>query len=124
MEQLGDGHSLFNVFAGSYTRLSPVSVVWGTASFTTGRYNSIRWSDCIDYLRIAPYVLGDEAGGNLSTRRYTFSGGYSRRYGSWTVGADAAYRAEIAYRNHDPRIKTIVSDLRSEEHTSELQSRI
>lgn len=111
MEQLGDGHTLFNVFAGSYTRLSPVSVVWGTASFTTGRYNNIRWSDCIDYLRIAPYVLGDEAGGNLSTRRYTFSGGYSRKYGSWTVGADAAYRAEIAYRNHDPRIKTIVSDL-------------
>lgn len=111
MEQLGDGHTLFSLRAGSYMRLTGNSVVWGSAVFTTGKYNNIRWSDCIDYLRIAPYVLGDEAGGNLSMRRYTFTGGYSRRYGSWNFGIDADYRAEIAYRNRDPRVKTIVSDL-------------
>lgn len=111
MEQLGDGHTLFSLRADSYMRLTGNSVVWGSAAFTTGKYNNIKWSDCIDYLRIAPYVLGDEAGGDLSMRRYTFTGGYSRRYGSWNFGIDADYRAEIAYRNRDPRVKTIVSDL-------------
>ena len=111
MEQLGDGHTLFGLGAQSYMRLTPESVVWGGAQFVTGKYDNIRWTDCVDYLRVAPYVLGDEAGGDLSTRRYSFSGGYSRRSGSWTWGIDAAYRAEIAYRNRDPRVKTIVSDL-------------
>lgn len=112
MEQLGTGHTLFGLNAQSYTRLNSVSVVWGAAEFRTGNYRELRWTDCIDYERVAPYVLGDEVGGNLSTRRYTFSGGYSRQYADvWTIGADAAYRAEIAYRNHDPRVKTVVSDL-------------
>lgn len=112
MEQLGTGHTLAGLGAESYTRLNTASVVWGTAAFRTGSYRNLRWTDCIDYDRVAPYVLGDEAGGNLSTRRYTFSGGYARNYsGVWTFGADAAYRAEIAYRNRDPRVKTIVSDL-------------
>lgn len=111
MQQLGDGHTLFSIGAESYMRLTSASGVWGSAYFTTGKYNNIKWTDCIDYQRVAPYVLGDEAGGNLSTRRYTFSGGYSRLNGSWSYGIDAAYRAEIAYRNRDPRVKTIVSDL-------------
>ncbi len=112
MKQLGTGHTLFGLNAKSYTRLNSVSVVWGAAEFRTGNYRDLRWTDCIDYERVAPYVLGDEVGGNLSTRRYTFSGGYSRQYADvWTIGADAAYRAEIAYRNHDPRVKTVVSDL-------------
>ena len=112
MEQLGTGHTLLSLSAESYTRLTPASVVWGAARFRTGTYRSLRWTDCIDYDRVAPYVLGDEAGGNLSTRSYTFSGGYARScFGAWTLGADAAYRAEIAYRSHDPRVKTIVSDL-------------
>ena len=111
MEQLGDGSDLFGISAGSYTRLGAESVVWGNASFMTGTYRSVRWTDCIDYNRVAPYVLGDEAGGNLSTRAYRFAGGYARGFSRWTVGVHAAYRAEIAYRNRDPRVKTVVSDL-------------
>ncbi|WP_290392753.1 DUF6850 family outer membrane beta-barrel protein [uncultured Duncaniella sp.] len=111
MEQLGDGHLLFGLSAGSYSRLGQSSVVWGDAAFTTGSYRDVRWSDCIDYRRIAPYVLGDEAGGNLSTRCYSFSGGYAKNIGRWSAGVEAGYRAEIAYRNRDPRVKTVVSDL-------------
>ena len=111
MEQLGDGHSLFGLSAGSYSRLGQSSVVWGDAAFTTGSYRDVRWSDCIDYRRIAPYVLGDEAGGDLSTRCYRFSGGYAKNIGRWSAGIEAGYRAEIAYRNRDPRVKTVVSDL-------------
>lgn len=111
MQQLGTGHTLASISAYSYTRLGSKAVVWGSAEFRTGSYRNIKWNDCIDYLRISPYVLGDEVGGNLSTRQYTFSGGYAHNFGKYTVGAYADYRAEIAYRNHDPRVKTIVSDL-------------
>lgn len=111
MVQLGDGHTLYGLSAASYTRLSQKSVVWGDAAFVTGTYRNIRWSDIIDYRRVAPYVLGDEVGGNLSTRSYSFSGGYGHQFDRWTLGAHAAYRAEVAYRNRDPRVKTVVSDL-------------
>lgn len=111
MEQQGDGHDLFSISADSYTRLGSESAVWGSASFVTGSYHSVRWTDCIDYVRVAPYVLGDEAGGDLSTRCYRFSGGYAHDFDRWSVGVQAAYRAEIAYRNRDPRVKTVVSDL-------------
>ncbi|PWB00461.1 hypothetical protein C5O23_12730 [Duncaniella muris] len=111
MEQLGDGSDLLGVSAGSYTRLGAERVVWGNASFVTGTYRSVRWTDYIDYNRVAPYVLGDEAGGDLSTRSYRFSGGYACGFSRWTVGVHAAYRAEIAYRNRDPRVKTVVSDI-------------
>lgn len=109
--QDGDGHSLFSLSADTYTRLGGDCVVWGSAEFITGTYHSVRWSDCIDYDRVAPYVLGDEVGGDLSTRSYRFSGGYARRFRLWNVGVEAAYRAEIAYRSRDPRVKTVVSDL-------------
>lgn len=111
IRQLGSGGHDFTVDAGSYTRLSPSSCVWGDARFRTGVTRDVSWTDCIDYQRVAPYVLGDAVGGDISSREYTFSGGYSRSFGRWTAGAEAAYRAEIAYRDHDPRIKTVVSDL-------------
>ena len=111
MEQTGDGHDLFRITASSYTRLDDRSVVWGDAAFVTGKYRDVRWTDCIDYMRVAPYVLGDEVGGDLSTRNYNFSGGYAREYGKWDFGGQIAYRAEIAYRNRDPRVKSVVSDL-------------
>lgn len=111
MEQEGDGRRGLSLGASSYAHLGERSVVWGAAAFLTGSRRNVRWTDCIDYRRVGPYVLGDEAGGNLSVRRYTFSGGYAHSFGRWTFGAEGAYRAEIAYRNVDPRVKTVVSDL-------------
>ncbi|MCM1519757.1 MAG: hypothetical protein NC098_03125 [Lachnoclostridium sp.] len=111
MQQLGDGAQRFSIDAQSFSHLSEATTVWGTAGFSTGSMRNVRWSNCIDFERVAPYVLGDGTGGDLSTRTYTFSGGYNRRFDRWTLGVDAAYRAEIAYRNRDPRVKTVVSDL-------------
>lgn len=111
MEQLGDGHSLYSLSARSYMRLEGGGAVWGGADFTTGTYRDIRWNNCLDYMRVAPYVLGDATGGDLDTRRYRFSGGYAARLRRWTLGVEARYRAEIAYRKRDPRVKTVVSDL-------------
>lgn len=111
MEQLGTGHTDMSVEAASYRHLSPYTTVWGSAGFTTGKTRDVRWSNCIDYRRVAPYVLGDEVGGDLSSRKYTFSGGYAGLFGRWSAGIAADYRAEIAYRDRDPRVKTVVSDL-------------
>jgi len=111
MMQLGTGHNLAGLSATSYMPLSDRAKVWGNATFTTGQYRDIRFTDCIDYMYIAPYVLGDESGGDLNTRCYEFSGGYARNFDRVVIGADLQYRAEIAHRNVDPRIKTIVSDL-------------
>lgn len=111
LEQTGKGHRLFGLRAASYIHSGGNASVWGTAEFTTGRLKSLRWTDCIDYLRVAPFVLGDEVGGDLDSRRYAFSGGYSRKVGEWSLGIAGAYRAELASRDRDPRIKTIVSDI-------------
>jgi len=111
MEQLGTGYNSISVTANSYLHLSPCTTVWGKAGFTTSKKHNVKWTNCIDYLRVAPYVLGDEVGGNLSLKRYTFTGGYSGLFGKWTAGISADYRAEIAYRDRDPRVKTVVSDL-------------
>lgn len=111
MTQLGTGRNSFSLSAASFRHLGQRSAVWGEAEFTTSRVSDVRWNDCLDYLRVAPYVLGDAVGGSLSDRRYQFSGGYAASAGRWSFGGEIAYRAEIAYRDRDPRIKTVVSDL-------------
>ena len=114
MMQLGRGHTLLSIKAESYMRLSRNSVVWGDAGFTTGNNRDIRWTDCVDYLKLAPYVLGDAVGGDMSTRRYEFGGGWATGAGRWMFGIHASYRASVDYRNRDPRVKTVVSDLKAD----------
>lgn len=111
MEQLGTGYTQLNISAQSYRHLSQNTTVWGKAEFVSGKTRDVRWNNCIDYLRVAPYVLGDEVGGDLNSRRYSFNGGYAGNLGRFNIGLAADYRAEIAYRNRDPRLKTVVSDL-------------
>lgn len=112
MEQHGDGHTDFFLNAEAYKRLDNAGVAWGSAGFTTSKIRNVRWTDCIDYDLIAPYTLGDDKGGDLRTQRYEFGGGYAAASGTWTLGAHLSYRAEIAYRDVDPRIRTVVSELK------------
>lgn len=109
--QEGSGHLLGGLQAHSYMRLTPATVVWGGAEFSTGQRRNLRWTEAVDYDRIAPYVLGDSVGGDLSERRYSFYGGYAGRRGNWGWGAKAGYVASIDYRDRDPRDKIVVSDL-------------
>ncbi len=109
--QLGQGGYELSAEAESYMRLNTRSAAWGKASFATGLTRDVKWADCVDYQRLAPYMLGDGTGGDLALREYTFAGGYGAILGRWSVGAQASYRAEIAYRDRDPRLKTIVSNL-------------
>jgi len=112
--QIGKGHMLGKINASSYIHLSPSTTVWGDAGFTTGTYHDIIWNNSADYHLVGPYVLGDSVGGDLNTRRYSFSGGYAGTAGKWAWGAKASYTAAIDYRNRDPRDKIVVSDLNIE----------
>lgn len=109
--QEGKGALAGTVDASSYLRLDRRTTVWGAASFTTGKRRSILWNNSSDYRLVAPYILGDSVGGDLSSRTYSFSGGYAGKSRRWTWGAEASYRAAIDYRNRDPRDKITVSDL-------------
>lgn len=71
----GRGHTLGNIIASSYMRLTESTTVWGRAGFTTGQIRDVVWNNAADYELVSPYVFGDSVGGNLQTRRYAFSGG-------------------------------------------------
>lgn len=109
--QEGNGHNLYRLEADSYYKLSDKTTVWGDASFTAGVIKNVSWAGCIDYSLLAPYMLGDDTGGNLTCQRYIFGGGWARNYRLWTVGVSAEYRAETAHRSRDPRVRDIASDL-------------
>lgn len=110
--QKGRGERIVDIAASSYMKLSPSATVWGDARFSTGQRRHIEWNNAADYDLVAPYVTGDSVGGNLSTRQYSFMGGYAGSSRGWGWGAEAAYTATIDYRDRDPRDKIIVSDLR------------
>lgn len=111
VEQTGTGHLSGRLNAHSYMRLSPATVVWGGARFQTGERRNLRWTEAVDYDRVAPYVLADSVGGDLSGRRYGFYGGYAGSRDGWSWGAKGSYEASIDYRDRDPRDKIVVSDL-------------
>lgn len=110
--QLGDGHTLMGLEATSYLRLSERSTVWGEASYRTGTRRHILWNSTADYALLYPYVMADTLGGNLTSERYTFGGGWAGRIGQrFTIGAQMRFRAEHEYRTYDPRPRSIVTDL-------------
>lgn len=109
--QEGTGHNLYSLTMESYYKFSPLTTLWGHASYTTGQTRDVRFANCIDYSLVAPYSLGDEVGGDIRHQRYMFGGGWNHQYGLWTVAAEANYRAEVAHRSHDPRVRDVVSDL-------------
>ncbi len=111
MIQTGTGHMFGYVDASSYMRLNSKAVVWGAAQFKSGTFRNIRWNNSADFDLIGPYVLADSVGGDLTSQRYSFSGGYAGENNGWTWGAFVSYAASIDYRNRDPRDKIIVSDL-------------
>ena len=109
--QEGTGGLKGSVTASSYMRINARTVVWGNAGFTSQKTHDILWNNSADYPLVGPYVLGDSVGGDLTTRRYSFAGGYAGKHRRWTWGAEASYLASIGYRNRDPRDKIVVSDL-------------
>lgn len=109
--QDGSGHNIYRLSAESYYKLSAISTVWGHAGYYNGKTRDVTLCNVIGYETVAPFVSGDDAGGDLSGQQYDFGGGWGRTYGRWTVGVQADYRAATAHRAIDPRVRNIVSDL-------------
>ena len=110
---LEEGKGAFNngLNANTYIRLSPHSAVWGEASYTSSTRRNITWNSIADYRLLAPHTIADSIGGNTRNERYGFRGGYGTAVGRWQIGGEMAFRAEQEYRNRDPRMRSIVSDL-------------
>ena len=109
--QEGSGHNRYGLTAESTYKLSPVSTVWGHAGYQRRKTRDISLCDVTGYETIAPFVAGDDTGGDLSSQQYDFGGGWDRVYGAWTLGVEADYSAAVAHRATDPRVRNIVSDL-------------
>lgn len=111
VEEKGKGHVMGALAVNSYLRMNPRSAVWGTASYTTGKQKSICWNSTSDYDLLSPYVMADTLGGDTHRERYTFSGGYGTKVGLLLLGGEMAIRAEHEYRDRDPRMRGIVTEL-------------
>lgn len=96
----------------SYYRIDPFNIVWGEASYVSGKRNFVRWNESSDYDIVFPYVSADSIGGNMQSETYEISGGYGSRINTHQFGIEASYRAMNEYRNIDPRPKNVISDFK------------
>ena len=113
--QQGDGHRLATVDVQSFAN-RPEGSLWGEAGYRNGTYTNLKWNETSDYDLLHPYVMGDSVGGDLRTEQYRFQGGYAGRAGRIVWGAEAAYRATLAYRQVDPRPHNIAARLQASAH--------
>jgi len=109
--QKGTGFSLPGVKVDTYLTLSEKSSVWGSASYITGKQYDITWNSTSDYDMLAPYILADTIGGDTEREKYSFSGGYATEMGRWTLGGELTFRAEHEYRDIDPRMRAVVTEM-------------
>ncbi len=116
--QTGSGYMGGDVNVSSFNIISK-GALWGGASYTRGKIYNMQFNETSDYMRLAPYIMADSVGGNLSTQSYKINGGFNIHLPhKFDIAADAAYRATIDARQVDPRPKNIVSDLKAKVATS------
>ena len=111
VQEKGTGFTLPYIKVETYHHLNERSAVWGEASYTTGKQHNVKWNSTSDYDLLQPYVLADTAGGDTHRERYTISGGYAMHINRWLLGAEMLVRAEQEYRDRDPRMRGVVTDL-------------
>lgn len=111
LQQEGKGALLPQLEVATFINTGKAWSTWGGASYLNGRNRSILWNSISDYQRLRPYVLADTLGGDTHIERYSFYGGYAQKIGKWRLGTDVHYRALQEYRDIDPRMRSIVSDL-------------
>jgi len=107
----GDGYILPYLRVSTFRPLNSRSTVWGEASYMTGKQRDVRWNSTSDYDLLQPYILADTMGGDTRRERYAISGGYAAAIKRWSVGVQMQVRAEQEYRDHDPRMRGIVTDV-------------
>lgn len=107
----GDGFFLPQATVNTFLRLNERSAVWGSAGYMNGKQFGIKWNSTSDYDLLEPYILADTVGGDTHRERYSFSGGYQTLVGKVSLGAEALFHASHEYRDVDPRMRGIVTQL-------------
>lgn len=105
LQQKGQGKNLWGAEVYSLQKLDDRTSVWGNASYTQGKNKQVVWNENSDYDLIYPYVAADSVGGDMKFENYSFSGGYSRKINTYTLGITGSYQATLSYRDADPRPK-------------------
>ncbi|WP_079241412.1 DUF6850 family outer membrane beta-barrel protein [Chryseobacterium indologenes] len=105
LQQKGKGINLWGAEVYSLQKLDDKTSVWGNASYTQGKNKHMVWNENSDYDLIYPYVAADSVGGDMKFENYSFSGGYSRKIDTYTLGITGSYQATLSYRDIDPRPK-------------------
>jgi len=111
VQEKGKGFALPEAKVETFLKLNKNTSVWGAASYMTGKQYDVKWNSSSDYDLLNPYVLADTLGGDTQRERYGFQGGYATRLDKVLLGAEAVFRAEHEYRDVDPRMRGIVTDL-------------
>lgn len=110
LKQKGKGFNLWGAEARTSQALDDKTTVWGNASYSQGKNKQVVWNENTDYDLIYPYVAADSVGGDMKFERYSFSGGYSKKISSYTIGITGSYKATLSYRDTDPRPKNTTAD--------------
>lgn len=108
----GEGYTKPYLGVETFLRLSERTAVWGAASYKTGKNRNITWNSTSDFDLLQPYVLADTLGGDTRSEQYLFSGGYATTVKRWMLGAEMLVRAEQEYRDRDPRMRGVVTELK------------
>lgn len=109
--QNGEGTKAWNAEAHSWMLLDRELRIWGRAAYKNSIQKSMCWNETSDFNLLYPYVMADSVGGDMKGQRYEFGGGLAAEKGRFTLGLQLDYRAQIEYRDRDPRPRNIVSDL-------------
>lgn len=111
IQEEGTGYFLPFANVKTFLVLNDHSSVWGSAGYMNGRHKDITWNSTSDYTLLEPYIMADTLGGDTRHERYSFSGGYQTLLGKLSLGTEVLFRAEQEYRDVDPRMRGIVTEL-------------
>ncbi|MGM5629536.1 hypothetical protein O2K51_01440 [Apibacter raozihei] len=98
--------------AESFQILTPDKhVVWGKAYYSKVNQKNVTFNESSDIENIYPYISADSIGGTLKSETYFFEGGYAYHFNTNKIGILGRYRAQLDFRDVDPRPKNLISDL-------------
>lgn len=101
--QLGNGENYIHFSANTFQQISKKDVIWGKAEYKNGKKLNVIWNETSDFLKLFPYVMADDRGGDMKYEQYELYGGYAIKHKKSYIGAELGYHALSEYRDFDPR---------------------
>lgn len=108
----GKNESSYGLQSSSYQSANETLSYWGGVSYNNITKRNLKFSENLDYDRIAPYSVADSVASKLDIEKYNFQGGFAKKLNRFTIGLEGEYTAQLGARSKDPRNKTITSELK------------